>query len=144
MKTCTKCLSNKPLSEFSYKDKTKGSLKPHCNACHNAWTRNHYKQNKDYYLSKARKRNEQVRNALYEEMLTHLRAHPCVDCGEEDLVVLVFDHKDASTKSDNVSTLVHQGCSLATLREEILKCDVRCANCHARRTAKQFGWRRSY
>jgi hypothetical protein len=30
--------------------------------------------------------------------------------------------------------------SIARIKEEIEKCDVRCANCHTRRTAHQFGW----
>jgi hypothetical protein len=29
------------------------------------------------------------------------------------------------------------------LKAEIAKCQVRCANCHRRRTAAQFGWWRS-
>ena len=27
---------------------------------------------------------------------------------------------------------------------EIAKCDIRCANCHRRRTASQYGWDKSY
>ena len=30
----------------------------------------------------------------------------------------------------------------ASLKQEIAKCEVVCANCHRRRTAKQFGWYR--
>jgi hypothetical protein len=33
-----------------------------------------------------------------------------------------------------------ESCDLAALQREIAQCDVRCANCHRRRTAEQFGW----
>ena len=58
----------------------------------------------------------------------------CVDCGERRLCVLDFDHvggKDAS-----VMVLAHSGYGLARLQSEIAKCEVRCANCHRRRTAR--------
>jgi len=69
----------------------------------------------------------------------YLREHPCVDCGETDLVVLQFDHC-RGTKTMNVSTMIKRRFRLAAIKDEIAKCDVRCANCHARRTAHQFGW----
>lgn len=67
-----------------------------------------------------------------------LLAHPCVDCGETDPVVLEFDHR--SDKSDNIGSMLRHGTSTETMEREIAKCDVRCANCHRRKTAKQFGW----
>jgi hypothetical protein len=39
-----------------------------------------------------------------------------------------------------VSALVNGKYSWSKILEEIEKCDVRCANCHRRRTAKQLGW----
>jgi hypothetical protein len=63
-----------------------------------------------------------------------------VACGEADPVVLEFDHRDPAEKAERVSRLVSIGCSLARLRAEIEKCDVRCANCHRRRTAQQQAW----
>lgn len=70
----------------------------------------------------------------------YLRTHPCVDCGETDIAVLEFDHRDQKAKEVRVSALVAQGYSTRTVMREIAKCDVRCANCHRRRTAKQLGW----
>lgn len=66
----------------------------------------------------------------------------CVDCGEKDPIVLDFDHRDPQTKYKSVCDCVRD-CSLETLKREIEKCDIVCANCHRRRTAKQFGWHRS-
>jgi hypothetical protein len=39
-----------------------------------------------------------------------------------------------------VSELVHNGAAIEQLAYEISKCDVRCANCHRRKTAKEGGW----
>jgi hypothetical protein len=69
----------------------------------------------------------------------YLKAHPCVDCGESDLAVLDFDHVNG--KVMEISRLVLYA-SVRRIVEEIERCEVRCANCHARRTAKQFGWRK--
>jgi hypothetical protein len=35
---------------------------------------------------------------------------------------------------------VHQAYSWTSILAEINKCEIRCANCHRRRTALQFGW----
>lgn len=73
-------------------------------------------------------------------ILEHLKANPCVDCGEPDPVVLEFDHV-RGRKVDDISVLATNGCT-KKLVEEMKKCDVRCANCHRRITAEREGrWR---
>ena len=73
-------------------------------------------------------------------MLEYLLKHPCVDCGEKDILVLEFHHLDRSKKRGTVGSLLQL--SLDTVKKEIDKCCALCANCHRRRTAVQLGWRR--
>ena len=67
----------------------------------------------------------------------YLKTHPCVVCGENDPLVLEFDHLD--NKKYNVSKM-RQSYNWETILKEISKCQVLCANCHKRKTAKQFNW----
>jgi hypothetical protein len=74
-----------------------------------------------------------ARNLLF--LLEYLRGQPCVDCGEADPVVLDFDH--VGQKRWGVVQLAGRECSLTALEREIAECEVRCANCHRRRTIVQ-------
>ncbi|HEV2062313.1 MAG TPA: hypothetical protein VGR12_05630, partial [Solirubrobacteraceae bacterium] len=76
----------------------------------------------------------QLRNQQH--IVDVLGASTCIDCGDSDIVILEFDHR--GEKRGNVSTMASWA-SLDTLRAEIAKCDVRCANCHRRRTQRAIG-----
>lgn len=59
----------------------------------------------------------------------------CVDCGyAEHPQALQFDHI-GNDKKMNVSDMIRSDYSWITIKEEIAKCEVRCANCHAVMTA---------
>lgn len=61
----------------------------------------------------------------------------CVDCGyKEHAVALQFDHID-DNKHMNVSDMIRSDYSWITIKLEIDKCEVVCANCHAIRTASR-------
>ena len=81
-----------------------------------------------------------ARNAQH--VWDYLLAHPCVDCGETDPIVLEFDHVRGE-KVFALSNMVQRQFSLAKLDAEIAKCEVRCANCHKRKTAREQGWHAS-
>lgn len=61
----------------------------------------------------------------------------CVDCGEKDPIVLDFDHRDPRRKKFNISATRRRHPTVALLKAEIAKCDLRCANCHRRRTYRE-------
>lgn len=79
-----------------------------------------------------------IRSEVRSFVVEYLSKHPCIDCGEKDIVVLEFDHKQ--DKIEAISRMTRGFYSLDTIVNEIKKCEVRCANCHRRKTALQFGW----
>jgi hypothetical protein len=88
-----------------------------------------------------RKRNPDRARATKHRVIARSRAivqqakdKPCADCGVRyPYYVMEFDHLDSEAKQFNVSAGVTR-VSLRRLIEEIAKCDVVCANCHAERT----------
>lgn len=48
-----------------------------------------------------------------------------------------FDHRVPADKEHNVAQMVQKGMALTAILEEIKKCDLVCANCHADRTYKR-------
>ncbi len=69
--------------------------------------------------------------------MAYLVGHPCVDCGETDVRVLEFDHR--GHKRLAVSLMIRTQ-PWPNIEREILKCEVRCANCHRRKTLRELGW----
>src|SRR5688572_25325919 len=66
------------------------------------------------------------------EFLRDLRRIPCADCaGTFEPHQMDFDHRDPTTKSFAVMTGRAMLMSRVRLLEEIAKCDVVCAHCHA-------------
>ncbi len=111
-----------------------------CPQCGQRFPEDHYQRNVEYYKAKARRRQKVAVDINKQWLLEYLLEHPCIDCGESDPIVLEFDHRDASTKVAAVSTLARGGYSLRAVQREVAACDVRCANCHRRRTHDQRGW----
>ncbi|KQM82851.1 hypothetical protein ASE68_05945 [Agromyces sp. Leaf222] len=87
-----------------------------------------------------------IRRAALDAVGDYLSVHPCVDCGEADLRVLDFDHREHEHKDAEVMRLAQDGYSISRVMSEIAKCDVRCRNCHARVTYARQGmtWRTRY
>lgn len=139
MKHCGGCDSWKDESEFNWKNRLTGTLQRHCKQCQSDWTKRHYQKNRESYLQRARTRNAEMTKQNQAIILEYLRSHPCVDCGETDVVVLDFDH--LNDKKFNISEELHWR-RPQDLIAEIAKCQVRCANCHRRKTARERNYYR--
>lgn len=73
-------------------------------------------------------------------LVEYLKTHSCIDCDESNPLVLEFDHVRGK-KLERVSSLVSTGKSLKSIKAEIAKCEVRCANCHRIKTAHQLNYK---
>jgi ribosomal protein S27AE len=73
-----------------------------------------------------------------EKVVAHLQSNACVDCGEEDWRVLEFDHREPCLKVDAITNLVNR-VPWNRVKAEMEKCEIRCANCHRRKTQVDFG-----
>jgi hypothetical protein len=82
-----------------------------------------------------------MRAARRNELLRYLSQHPCVDCGEADARVLEFDHV-RGVKRAAISAMVRDIRPMDQIWAEVAKCDIRCANCHRRKTARTL-WTQS-
>ena len=117
---------------------------PYCNKCQRGYNRDDYVKNKAAYIAKARRNNERYQEEIKAWILDYLSTYPCIDCGEKDPVVLEFDHRGNEGKSADISVMKRQKKTLEKIKLEVAKCDVRCANCHRRKTAKKQNWYKSF
>ena len=101
-----------------------------------AYGREHYKRNKEKYKERSKKRNKEQRQKN-KEYIKHIKQNSCcVDCGEDNPIVLEFDHV-RGVKKANISDMARQSYSIKTIQKEIDKCEIRCANCHREATHKR-------
>ena len=133
-KSCTKCKKGLPIDMFNWSNKSKGRRESECKVCGRKRHREYHKKNPEVGRIRARRNRHRNRQLVLDYMLEH----PCINCGEADPLVLEFDHRDPSEKSFCISNACSRKRSLNVIKEEIKKCDVLCANCHRRKTAKQF------
>lgn len=136
-KVCNTCKTEKDISNFAFRNKAKGTTHNICKPCAKV-------RDAEYYQS-SESRRKSIRTgvkarikATREVFLNILENSSCVDCGESNPIVLEFDH--LGDKKYNVSEVAGKTQSVKKLLEEIAKCEVRCANCHRVKTAKQRGW----
>jgi hypothetical protein len=130
-KNCSKC-GPKSITEFSKRLSRKNGHQSICRQCQKVVKHLHYLENKSNYLARAAKRKQELKTKI-DEIKSKTS---CVDCGKSyPPWVMQFDH--LRDKKFEISRSIALGYGLLKLMEEITKCDVVCANCHADRTHKR-------
>ena len=89
-----------------------------------ASTRKWQAKNKEWQAEYAKQR----RKERYDLAWSIKAERGCGECGERDPRCLDFHHRDKDSKVADVANMM--GHNMETLRAEMEKCDVVCANCH--------------
>lgn len=137
MKTCYQCKQEKNPEAFATRQ---GKTLSYCIECYeSAYGPLSEKRIND--TARARIARKRQAKKCQEFIRGLLETTPCMDCGITDMIVLQFDHRNPEEKEKGISCLLAEG-RMTRLRSEVQKCDIVCANCHIKRTAKAFGsWR---
>lgn len=135
LRTCRVCGLSKPLMQFPLRSREKETRQWICLECQRTYTKGWYQRNRGRAIAAVRQRNIS-RRTLARSRAGAVRRE-CVDCGETNPLLIDFDH--LWDKRADVSYMIHAGFSWTRIEAEIDKCDVRCANCHARKTAREVG-----
>lgn len=133
-KKCPRCELTKPVAEFFRRSVKSKKLNSYCKPCGRAYKNEWYQSNKTGAI-KQRQRSKEAKRRLREEVNV-LKSEPCTDCGYSyNWWQMHYDHIN-DDKVMRISQLVIRG-NRKKLFEEIEKCGLVCANCHADRTYRR-------
>lgn len=126
IKTCCTCKKEKDISLFAKNKCKKSGYHYKCKECQKIYKKEHYKKNKKYYMQKVLDRKTLIREKIKE----YKKTLSCIKCGFSHPAALDFHHRDPNEKDFSIAQW-HKTCSnFESVKIEIEKCDVLCANCH--------------
>lgn len=130
MKKCTNCKIEKELIDFNGNKCRKDGLNNICRKCSNERSRKYYNEKGEEHKKNVVKRNHKYRNVIRQFILDKLKVSKCIDCGNNDIRVLEFDHLPEFKKEYNISDMLRSSLSIDSIELEMNKCEIVCANCH--------------
>lgn len=132
MKTCSRCKKEKDYSEFHKRTYVSGTVayQAYCKPCQKEYDKNYYEEDKE--------RRKSVNKKWQQEFIkwyNELKNKPCADCNNMfGTECMQWDHLPGYDKIDGVARIARLTWSRDKVLEEIAKCELVCANCHATRT----------
>lgn len=132
-KVCRICTRRRLLKYFNKSPKNLDGRHSYCRSCQS----DHYQKNRVRHLERVKANNEKYVLAN-RALIREAKNRPCADCGRSyPFYVMDFDHVGEAPKFMEISSMAFRRFKLETLKKEIAKCDVVCANCHRERTYKR-------
>jgi hypothetical protein len=98
----------------------------------------YYQRYRKHLLEKQREKNRRLAGNRRKWLVEYKRTLSCARYGENHPATLTFHHKKSLNKSFEIGNAAALGVSLQKLIAEIEKCEVLCADCHAKRAFSVF------
>jgi hypothetical protein len=137
MKRCPRCGETKARSEFHLNRVRRDGLQSICKSCRAVIDRERYERQHGTRTKVSARTWERGRTAW---MLSLKTDRPCTDCGKVfPPQVMQWDHIPGHQKLGDISTGFRWR-SRHEILDEIAKCELVCANCHAIRTFARAEW----
>jgi hypothetical protein len=135
VKRCARCGETKPLSDFHTHKTRRDGVQTYCKPCRAEIDHERYQR-----LRGTRVPSRVWERGRHDWLLSLKSGKPCTDCGRIfPPEVMQWDHVPGAPKLGNMST-DFRGRSREEILDEIAKCELVCANCHAIRTFDRAGW----
>jgi hypothetical protein len=132
LKRCCRCRRTKDQTEFHRWNKRDG-LQPWCKTCRRAYDPAYHERVKERRREQKRRRAIELR----EFVLSLKTGRPCTDCAQVfDPVCTQWDHLPGFIKAGAIGDIGRKA-SRQRILDEIAKCELVCANCHALRTVRR-------
>ena len=112
---CSSCGDHLPLEAFN---RHRDGHQWWCRECFRAY----FRARGDRHRKQSRAAQERRLASRRSYVFAYLDSHPCVDCGEDDLRVLDFDHVEP--RVSYVADLVRRCASQEELAAEVARCEV--------------------
>jgi hypothetical protein len=113
------CGEMKPVDEYHWKSKRRGTRQPRCKVCMSEYGHNHYVANTQIYKDRANARLSILRATNKLSVKNHLLTHPCQKCGETNTKVL----------STNITSTEINNLGMEALTARLAQSVVLCRNC---------------
>jgi len=140
LRNCPACSKVASLEFFNKRNDT--LYHAYCKECMSIKNKINHKKSWPSRKERHMEVRELGRAKRVQKLIQYLASKQCVDCGENDIRVLEFDH--LHDKEKNVSEAVQRWSWARTLKE-ISKCEIRCANCHRVKTQDSCkSWRSTW
>jgi hypothetical protein len=96
------------------------------------YNRAYYERNREQLLERQAEKNRRFAENRRKWLVDYKKTLKCTRCGENHPATLIFHHRDSSEKSFEIGNALKLGVGIKRLLAEIEKCEVICANCHAK------------